>query len=70
MIDPDSDTWRAVDAALRENESRLLAQLASPNLDFTDTQYLRGQLAALRDTLKLANPAPGPRVIAPEDYFR
>lgn len=63
MIDPDSDTWRAVIAALTASETRLLNVLRRPNVDALDTQFIRGQLAALAEVRLLA--APNPEVAIP-----
>ncbi len=63
MIDPDSDTWRTVHAALTASETRLLNVLRRPNVDALDTQFIRGQLAALAEVRLLA--APNPEVAIP-----
>lgn len=69
MIDPDSDTWRTVSAAITANESRLLKVLQRPNVDALETQYIRGQLAALIAIADLASPAPDTPIPTVEDYL-
>lgn len=53
MIDLDSDTWRDVSAFLETEHDRALAALSSPALDLPMTQFLRGQLMALRSVQDL-----------------
>lgn len=69
MIDPDSDTWRAVIAALTASETRLLNVLRRPNVDALDTQFIRGQLAALAELAALAAPTPDVAIPTLEDYL-
>lgn len=69
MIDPDSDTWRAVSAAIGASESRLLKVLQRPNVDALETQFIRGQLAALADVRLLAAPAFAVAIPTVEDYL-
>lgn len=69
MIDPDSDTWRAVSAALTASEKRLLKVLQRPNVDALETQFIRGQLAALAELAALAAPTPDVAIPTLEDYL-
>jgi hypothetical protein len=69
MIDPDSDTWRAVSAALTASEARLLKVIQRPNVEALDTQFIRGQLAALTEVRALANPATEIALPITEDYL-
>lgn len=69
MIDPDSDTWRAVIAALTASETRLIRVLKRPNVEMLDTQFIRGQLAALAEVRALANPATATALPLTEDYL-
>lgn len=70
MIDEDSPTWRAVAALIQEAEQYALAELASPALDYPNTQRVRGQLLALRAVRALPNLQnyPFPLAAAPEGY--
>lgn len=69
MIDPDSDTWRTVHAALTASEKRLLKVLQRPNVDALETQFIRGQLAALAELAALAAPTPDVAIPTLEDYL-
>ena len=69
MIDPDSDTWRTVSAALTASEARLLKVIQRPNVDALDTQFIRGQLAALTEVRALAHPATEIALPITEDYL-
>lgn len=73
MIDPDSDTWRALAALARHRERSLLDQVVCPQLDGPQTQYVRGQLAALRWVLALPEAKspqePNASLFLTEDYF-
>lgn len=53
MIDLDSDTWRDVAAFIETEQDKALAALSSPALDLPNTQFVRGQLMALRSVLTL-----------------
>lgn len=69
MIDPDSDTWRTVSAALTASETRLIKVLQRPNVEALETQFIRGQLAALADVRALAHPATEIALPITEDYL-
>jgi hypothetical protein len=47
MIDPESDTARHVIKWAMQKTEATRAKLASPRLDYPQTQYVRGELAIL-----------------------
>jgi len=69
VIDPDSDTWRAVIVALTASETRLIKVLQRPNVEVLETQFIRGQLASLAEVRALAHPATEIALPLTEDYL-
>ena len=53
MIDCDSETWGDVETYLTAAIQRAQTELASPALDWSMTQYVRGRLIELQKILDL-----------------
>ena len=53
-IDPNSEIWRHVEAAVGAKIDAARRQVEVHGLSESDTEYWRGQLAALRSVLLLA----------------
>lgn len=51
------------------SEARLLKVIQRPNVEALDTQFIRGQLAALTEVRALANPATEIALPITEDYL-
>ena len=63
-IDPDSETWQAVDAWASELLMACRTELESPNIDDRTAQFLRGRINLLRGLRALPEPSLAAR---PED---
>ena len=63
-IDFTSQTWRALEQHALARISTLREKNDSPSMDAIRTAELRGRIAAWKDLLALANPAPAPTVDA------
>ena len=59
-IDFTSPTWRAVEQFAQHRLDTLREKNDSPSMDAIRTAELRGRIAAWKDLLALANPAPAP----------
>lgn len=55
-IDKHSETWLAVKAAAEDTIERTQRKLEDAGYDLGATQFLRGQINALRAVIALANP--------------
>ena len=67
-VDPYSETWQAVAAALDIKITLALRPLETPGTSPTETEFLRGRLSLARELLKLAEPRPEIQVASPVDY--
>jgi hypothetical protein len=56
-FDPHGLMWRGLKAAIEAEIETQRGMLESPQLDATDTEFVRGRIRALRDILALS-PAP------------
>jgi hypothetical protein len=65
MIDPNSGTWHAIKAHAETEIEDALRRLESPGLDAAQTEFVRGQIKALRKILALAQPRPSIPAPAP-----
>lgn len=54
-IETGSPTWQAIEEWAWERLTALTETLESPLTDYADTQFARGQVAALRELLNLVN---------------
>lgn len=63
-LDFTSTTWRAIEHMAQERIATLREKNDSPSMDALRTAELRGRIAAWKDLLALANPAPAPVVDA------
>ena len=63
-LDFTSTTWRVIERTAQERIATLREKNDSPSMDATRTAELRGRIAAWKDLLALANPAPAPTVDA------
>lgn len=63
-IDLTSPTWRAIERTAQEQIDTLRAKNDSPSMDALRTAELRGRIAAWKELLALAKPAPAPTVDA------
>lgn len=63
-IDFNSPTWRALEQYALARISTLREKNDSTSMDAIRTAELRGRIAALKDLLALANPAPAPNADA------
>ena len=63
-LDFTSTTWRVIERTAQERIATLREKNDSPSMDATRTAELRGRIAAWKDFLALANPAPAPTVDA------
>lgn len=63
-IDFTSPTWRAIDQLAQDRIATLREKNDSPSMDAVRTAELRGRIAAWKELLALANPAPAPVVDA------
>lgn len=59
-LDPTSLTWRALEQHAQAQVVTLREKNDSPNLDALRTAELRGRIAAWKELLALAKPAPAP----------
>jgi len=57
-LDFTSPTWRAIEHTAQVRIATLREKNDSPSMDATRTAELRGRIAAWKDLLALANPAP------------
>jgi hypothetical protein len=63
-IDFTSPTWRAIEHTAQERIATLREKNDSPTMDATRTAETRGRIAAWKELLALAKPAPAPTVDA------
>ncbi len=63
-IDLTSPTWRAIERTAQEQIDTLRVKNDSPSMDALRTAELRGRIAAWKELLALAKPAPAPTVDA------
>lgn len=63
-LDLTSPTWRVIEHMAQERIATLREKNDSPSMDALRTAELRGRIAAWKDLLALANPAPAPTVDA------
>ena len=63
-IDLTSQTWRAIERTAQEQIDTLRVKNDSPSMDALRTAELRGRIAAWKELLALAKPAPAPTVDA------
>lgn len=57
MIDAYTDTWREVAAKANETIEACRSRLEQHDQSFTETQFLRGRISAMREILAMATPA-------------
>lgn len=63
-LDLTSPTWRAIEQHAQERVATLREKNDSPSMDAIRTAELRGRIAAWKELLALASPAPAPTVDA------
>lgn len=63
-LDLTSPTWRAIEQLAQDRITTLREKNDSPSMDALRTAELRGRIAAWKELLALANPAPAPVVDA------
>lgn len=63
-LDFTSTTWRAIEHMAQERIATLREKNDSPSMDALRTAELRGRIAAWKDLLALAKPAPAQTVDA------
>ena len=63
-LDFTSTTWRVIEHTAQERIATLREKNDSPSMDAMRTAELRGRIAAWKELLALANPAPAPVVDA------
>ena len=59
-MDFTSPTWRTLEQLARDRLDTLREKNDSPSMDALRTADIRGRIAAWKDLLALANPAPAP----------
>ena len=59
-LDFTSTTWRVIERTAQERIATLREKNDSPSMDALRTAEIRGRIAAWKDLLALANPAPAP----------
>lgn len=59
-VDLNSPTWRAVSAHAQQQIATLREKNDSQSMDAISTAHTRGRIAAWKELLALANPAPAP----------
>ena len=59
-LDFTSSTWRTLEQLARDRLETLREKNDSPSMDALRTAEIRGRIAAWKDLLALANPAPAP----------
>ena len=59
-IDFTSPTWRAIEQVAQSRIAMLREKNDSPSMDALRTAETRGRIAAWKELLALANPAPAP----------
>jgi hypothetical protein len=73
MIDAYTDTWRGVAAKANEIIEACRSRLEQPDQSFSESQFLRGRISAMREVLDMVKPAvvtttpPAPRELKPHD---
>lgn len=63
-LDLTSPTWRLIEQTAQERIATLREKNDSPTMDATRTAETRGRIAAWKELLALAKPAPAPTVDA------
>lgn len=59
-VDFTSPTWRAIEQVAQSRVATLREKNDSPSMDALRTAETRGRIAAWKELLALANPAPAP----------
>lgn len=62
MIEPHSQTWRALDERLNAELSKLMTDLKNEKLDETSTTRVRARIRAFEDVLSWAVPVNEPPI--------
>jgi hypothetical protein len=70
MIDAYTDTWRGVAAKCNEIIEAGRTRLEASEQSFGESQYIRGQIAAMRAILDLVKPAVVRQTASTPDYLR
>ncbi len=70
IVNPHEMSWLAVEKHARTEIERHRDRLETEGLMDTETQFIRGKIAALRDVLKLADQQSSDTHIPTVDYMR
>jgi hypothetical protein len=70
IVNPHEMSWLAVEAYARKEIERHRDRLETDGLMDTESQFLRGKIAALRDVIRLADQQSSDTHIPTVDYMR